>query len=153
MNSKKIDEIDKIILRKLLKDARTNSSDIAKQVGLSVPSISKRIEKMEKKGIIVGTALVLNLQETKTEIALAITIKLTSKEKEEKCLKEIKKIKNVISCSTVVGNYDIIVTASVIEFEDINKIKNQINKIEGIEKIGISANIDSEFYFLENMLK
>ena len=153
MNSKEIDEIDKMILRKLLKDARTSSTDIAKELGLSLPSITRRIEKMEKQGIIAGTALFIISPETKREFVLLITVKLTSKEHEEKVMKELKKMKGVFRCSAVISNYDILVLAFVRDIEGIQKLQMQIKQIYGIERIGITANLDRELFFFENMLK
>ena len=54
-----MDKIDILILEILQKDARTSASDISKKVKLSVPSVSERIKKLNKK-IINSYAAILN---------------------------------------------------------------------------------------------
>lgn len=51
-----LDEIDVRILSSLLKDARTSTAEIARLVGLSAPSVSERIKRLEEAGIITGYA-------------------------------------------------------------------------------------------------
>ena len=51
-----LDEIDVRILSSLLQDARTSTAEIARIVGLSAPSVSERIKRLEEAGIITGYA-------------------------------------------------------------------------------------------------
>ncbi len=51
-----LDETDVRILSALLSDARTSTAEIARSVGLSAPSVSERIRRLEEAGIITGYA-------------------------------------------------------------------------------------------------
>ena len=54
-----LDEMDRIILSRLVKDARTPYLEIARDCGVSGAAIHQRVKKLEDAGIIVGsTALV-----------------------------------------------------------------------------------------------
>ena len=54
-----IDEIDRSILKLLRQDARRPVSEIARAIGLSAAPVSRRIERLEKTGVIRGyTALI-----------------------------------------------------------------------------------------------
>ena len=55
-----IDGIDKIILKNLMKDARTPILTIAKEIGISGAAIHQRLKKLENAGLIVGSKLVIN---------------------------------------------------------------------------------------------
>ncbi|SDJ24833.1 DNA-binding transcriptional regulator, Lrp family [Halovenus aranensis] len=51
----RLDEVDKMILFELQKNARdTSSNDIAEQIGLSASTVRNRISKLEEQGIIRG---------------------------------------------------------------------------------------------------
>ena len=55
----RMDAIDKQILSLLQKDGRRTYDDIGREVGLSAPSVSRRIERLREKGALRGfTALV-----------------------------------------------------------------------------------------------
>ncbi|MCW8802287.1 MAG: Lrp/AsnC family transcriptional regulator [Candidatus Bathyarchaeota archaeon] len=147
-----IDDLDKIILKKLLADARTNFSDLAKELEISVPAVVKRFNKMKKIGLIVGTSLVLDLSENKNMFVQAIRIDLVDQSYENEVIEKIKKIKSVLNCIPVIGNYDIFVVAYTRNIDDIKVIRDRIRKISGIEKIGMSTNLDEDFLFVENLL-
>lgn len=50
----KIDDIDRHLLELLLKDARLSLKELAGQVGLSSPSVSERLKRLEEGGVIRG---------------------------------------------------------------------------------------------------
>jgi Lrp/AsnC family leucine-responsive transcriptional regulator len=47
-----IDDLDQNILAVLLRDSRTSLKELAQQVGLSSPSISERLRRLEERGVI-----------------------------------------------------------------------------------------------------
>ena len=57
----KLDEIDVKILHALIRDARTNLKDIAKECGVSSNAIFKRVKHLRDEGVIVGTVLYADL--------------------------------------------------------------------------------------------
>lgn len=147
----KIDQIDKVILKKLLKDARFNLSEIAKKCNLSTTSIFKRFEKMKKNGIINGTTIILDLTEEHKEFALAITIGSDPKF-EEQIIKEIKKNPKILDCSPIIGNYDLFAAAFIQDYEEMATIRDYIKKIPGVLSVGFTANLDRDFYFSQNLI-
>jgi len=55
-----IDASDLKIIRLLLKDSRTPLSKMAEELGISQPAAQKRVEKLKKKGILVGSTAIIN---------------------------------------------------------------------------------------------
>jgi Lrp/AsnC family leucine-responsive transcriptional regulator len=55
-----IDTIDARILDILIDDARVSIADLARAVGLSAPSVSERIRRLEEAGVIEGYTLAIN---------------------------------------------------------------------------------------------
>ncbi|SFI02216.1 Lrp/AsnC family transcriptional regulator, leucine-responsive regulatory protein [Collimonas sp. OK307] len=49
-----LNNVDQRILEVLLKDARISLKDLSQQVGLSSPSISERLHRLEERGVIRG---------------------------------------------------------------------------------------------------
>jgi len=147
-----IDEIDKIILKKLLADVRTNFSDIAKELDISVTAVMKRFKKMKTMGVIVGTTLILDLSENKKMFALAIRIDLADQSYEKEVIEKIKQLKSVVNCIPVIGNYDIFVVAYTRNIDEIKVIRDRLRKIPGVEKIEITTNLERNFLSVENLL-
>ncbi len=49
-----LDEIDRILLEALARDARLSLKELAQRTGLSSPSVSERVRRLEERGIIRG---------------------------------------------------------------------------------------------------
>jgi len=47
-----LDELDRKLLEILVKDSRTSLKELAAQVGLSSPSVSERLRRLEERGVI-----------------------------------------------------------------------------------------------------
>jgi Lrp/AsnC family leucine-responsive transcriptional regulator len=54
MSRHKVDAIDMEMLAALQEHGRTKRSELAKRVGLSIPSVSERLKKLEEMGILRG---------------------------------------------------------------------------------------------------
>lgn len=52
--SVQLDKTDVAILKSLQRDSRTSFRDIAKEIGVSVPTVSARVERLEKLGVLRG---------------------------------------------------------------------------------------------------
>ena len=55
-----LDAVDMRILRILLDDARTSVAEIARAVGMSAPSVSERMKRLEENGTVEGYAVKIN---------------------------------------------------------------------------------------------
>lgn len=98
----KIDDVDVTILRALLVDARTKLKDIAKECGLSSTAILKRIKRLKAAGVIVGSALFLNMNQMGFMHAASIGLNAKIHEKEE-ILEVIRTVSNVLVASESAG--------------------------------------------------
>ena len=97
-----MDKIDILILEILQKDARTSASDISKKVKLSVPSVSERIKKLNKK-IINSYAAILNHKEANLDVTAFIFIISEHSDHYKEFVSKTKKTKEVLECHSVTG--------------------------------------------------
>jgi len=97
-----MDKIDILILEILQKDARTSASDISKKVKLSVPSVSERIKKLNKK-IINSYAAILNHKEANLDVTAFIFIVSEHSDHYKEFVSKAKNTKEVLECHSVTG--------------------------------------------------
>lgn len=79
----KVDQYDKMILEVIRDNARMSYSDIGNAVGLSRVSVKKRMEAMEKAGVIKGYCTVIDEELVKQGIRYLIDIEATPEEYQE----------------------------------------------------------------------
>ncbi|MGE5315255.1 MAG: Lrp/AsnC family transcriptional regulator [Acidobacteriota bacterium] len=73
-----LDDIDLTILDILQKNGRTRRNDLAATVGLSIPSISERLRKMEESGILEGYHAFINPKKVGKDITAFINVTVDS---------------------------------------------------------------------------
>jgi Lrp/AsnC family leucine-responsive transcriptional regulator len=70
----RIDAIDAQILTILQADGRAKRKDIAEAVGLSLPSVSDRMRKLEERGVVTGYHAVLDPKRLQRDVTAFVTI-------------------------------------------------------------------------------
>jgi len=123
---KTLDSIDKKIINILQKNARTAIKDIAKEVFLSSPAVSARIEKLEKIGIIIGYQAQINPFLFGYNIRAFINLEVEPFQKKE-FYPFIQAIPNVIECNCVTGDYSMLIS---VVFQTTIQLDHFINELQ-----------------------
>jgi Lrp/AsnC family transcriptional regulator, leucine-responsive regulatory protein len=119
-----LDEIDRDILRLLREDGRRTVRAIAQQVGLTVAPVKRRIERLERAGVINGyTALV---DETKVDGALEAVVELRFVGNLElrTILSSAENIPEVTEVLTLAGDPDALVRVRAANIHDLERVVN-----------------------------
>ena len=100
---KDLDAYDWKIIDHLLRDARIQTSDLARDIGLSRPAVAERIEKLERQGIILGyTAATKELGSPVTAF-IAARHPVLIKGKVENAVYDLSRKKEVLEVHSVAG--------------------------------------------------
>ena len=97
-----MDTTDIKILEILQKDGRTSASDVAKQVNLSIPSVSDRIKKLNEK-VIKNYAAVLDHKKANLDLTAFIFIVSEHSDHYDQFVKKTNETKEVLECHSVTG--------------------------------------------------
>ena len=97
-----MDITDIKILEILQKDGRFSASDIAKQVNLSIPSVSDRIKKLNEK-VIKNYAAVLDHKKANLDLTAFIFIVSEHSDHYDQFVKKTNETKEVLECHSVTG--------------------------------------------------
>lgn len=103
----KLDEIDIQLIEMLQKNARTPLKVLAQTVFLSSPSVSARIARLEKEGIITGYTAQVNRIKLGYHITAFINLEVPPSKRHEfyDC---IRSFPNVLECHRVSGEYSML---------------------------------------------
>ena len=122
----KIDNIDRKIIEMLQKNARTSVKEIAKEVFLSSPAVSARIEHMEKTGVISGYHAQVNPILLGYHIKAFVNLEVEPVRKKE-FYPFIQAIPNVTECNCVTGDYSMLIE---VVFESTVELDHFINILQ-----------------------
>ena len=104
-----IDDIDRKILYLLVKDARTPFLEIARQVGISGAAIHQRVAKLQEKGVIAGSRILVKPSAIGLYVCAFVSIAVTESDKLKEVITAIKGIPEVVECHFVTGKYSLLI--------------------------------------------
>nr|WP_294678948.1 Lrp/AsnC family transcriptional regulator [uncultured Blautia sp.] len=122
----KLDNIDRKIIKMLQKNARIPVKDIAKEVFLSSPAVSARIEHLEKSGIITGYHAQVDPMLLGYHIKAFINLEVEPSQKKV-FYPFIQAIPNVIECNCVTGDYAMLIEVG---FRSTIELDHFINELQ-----------------------
>lgn len=123
----KLDNIDKKIIAILQINARTPVKEIAKEVFLSSPAVSARIDHLEKSGVITGYHAQLNPEFLGYHIKAFINLEVEPFQKKE-FYPFIQRIPNVIECNCVTGEYSMLIEVGFQSTVELDHFINVLQK-------------------------
>ena len=109
MANQKLDNLDKQILRMIVKDARVPFLEVARACDVSGAAIHQRIQKLTSMGILKGSQFIIDPEKIGYETCAYIGINLKDPERFDTVVEELKKIPEVVECHFTTGNYDMFI--------------------------------------------
>jgi Lrp/AsnC family leucine-responsive transcriptional regulator len=120
-----LDATDVRILDALVKDARLSIADLARLVGLSAPSVSERIKRLEEVGVIEGYTLVINPKALGLPIAAWLRIRPVPGQLQT-VAEILRGLPEIVECDRITGEDCFIARAHVQSVEELEKLIDQV---------------------------
>ncbi len=98
-----LDDIDVKILETLQRSGRTKRNDLASEVGLSLPSVSERLKKLEESGIITGYFATVDHKKLGKDITAFIFVTVDSSKHYASFLEHAKQLDDILECHAITG--------------------------------------------------
>lgn len=126
-----VDEIDERIMRLLEENSRMTYVEIGRTVGLSEGAVRNRVQALVSGGVIKR----FTIEKSSTHGVRALTmIAVNPGTPTYEVSKMVNQLAGVERIYEVTGEYDIVMVSSGGNIEGINKVIEDIRKIEGVEK-------------------
>ncbi len=127
-----LDDLDIKILNILQQRGRTKRNELAEVVGLSIPSISDRLHKLEERGVIEGYYTKLNKKAFGYDIMVYILVMMESSKHYKGLLTRVEKIPQIVECHSVLGEGSHLLKAVVKNSEALEKLLGDIQSWPGV---------------------
>lgn len=120
-----LDAIDARILSALVDNARISIAELARTVGLSSPSVSERVRRLEETGVIEGYTVKINPQALGLPLTAWLRIRPTPG-KLDKVAEVLRGLPEIVECDRITGEDCFIARAHVQSVEALEKLIDQI---------------------------
>ena len=128
-----MDDIDKKIIKVLEDDARTSLRKISELVDVSLGTVSNRVKRMEKNGIIRGYSVILDPDKIGWELNVVIGLRI-QKGRLIEIQERIAIDSRVHGVYDVTGDFDSMVIARAKNRKDLDDLSKNVLSIDGVER-------------------
>ncbi|GAC1299927.1 MAG: Lrp/AsnC family transcriptional regulator [Steroidobacteraceae bacterium] len=139
-----MDAIDQRLLAALQENGRASTAQLARLVGRSRTSVQSRIERLEKRGVIVGYGVRLAPEHGLGAVRAHVMIKVGPKEARavSAALRGIAQVRVLHSVS---GDVDLIAVAATASVADMDQVIDRIGALQGVERTTSSIILSTKF--------
>ena len=126
------DSVDTKILDILRLDGRASIRDIAKKIGTSPATVSRKIRQMEDDNIIKAYVSIIEDEELGKGSRAVLLVRTSGEKDQSEVIEDISNMDDICNVFITMGNYDLILTACTINESELYNIINRIRALEGI---------------------
>ncbi len=142
-----LDDIDRRILRALMRDARRSAGSLGRDLGLSQPAVWRRIRRLQDAGVLKGRRVRLNLDALGFGVTVFLGVKLALKghvglgdfERAASAIPEVQLVQHVL------GRYDYrlrVVARDLPDFERV--LRRRIMTLPGVGDVEANVLLSNE---------
>ncbi|MGE5532864.1 MAG: Lrp/AsnC family transcriptional regulator [Bacillota bacterium] len=140
-----MDKLDRLILSELLKDATQSFLKIAKELDTSPYTVRRRYEKLKQNGIIHNCIVSIDLSKIGYQGKAFLFITVGPEANKSEIISQLKKIKNIIVVTKLIGPYEILAIAPITDLKSVQTLVKEIRKIPNIQQIKTACIYDTQF--------
>ncbi len=130
-----MDKIDKKILDILKVKARTSSSEIGKEVQLSIPAVTERMKKLEQAGVIQAYTVKVDRIKLGYGLLAFIQVNIDHSNGQSMFIEKVNSLKEIMECHYIAGEYDYIIKVACRDAVELqNFINSHLKGVQGIVK-------------------
>lgn len=127
-----LDEIDIKILDILQRNGRTRRNDLAESVGLSLPSVSERLRKLEERGYIIGYYAKVDHKKLGKDITAFILVTVDSSRHYRQFIEHANATDEVLECHAITGEGTHLLKIRTDSASTLEKLLSKIQSWQGV---------------------
>ncbi len=149
MTRGKLDDRDVRILRVLEKDARNSFAEIARGLGVSIDTVTKRYRKMLEMGVLKRTTILMDPRALGVETIASLELEIDYSRVNE-LVEKIRGLPGIVFCTQSLGRKDIFAIVFLESVEELSRISFQLKGFEGVREVKSSIWIEDHMLCPEN---
>lgn len=143
----KIDNLDRKILKIVMRNARIPSKDVAVECGVSRAAIHQRIQRMIDLKVITGSGYTVNPKDLGYHTCTYIGVNLERGAMYRNVIPEFEKIPEIIECHFTTGPYTLLVKLVARDNEHLmDLLNNKIQNIAGVTETETLISLDNSIH-------
>ena len=128
----RLDDTDVRILDRLQRDGRAKRTDLAAEVGLSIPSVSDRMRKMEARGVLTGFHATVDAKRLGRDVMAFVFVQSTGSEHYAEFVETVAALDEVQELHSVTGDGSHVVKVRVKNTTALERLLARLQAAPGV---------------------
>ena len=139
-----MDDLDQKLVAALRENARQSTAELGRKLGLSRTTVQSRIERLERRGVIIGYTTRLSDEVERGAVRAQVMITVQPKEARavESALRALPPVRALHSVS---GPFDMIAQVVAASTAEMDSLVDQIGALAGVERTTSSIVLSTKF--------
>ena len=129
-----LDQIDRLILQALQENGRIKKSDLAREVGMSVPAVAERMKKMHDLGIILGYSAQVDPRLLGMDVGAIITLISEQSTNYSEVIEHAARHPEVLECMSVTGDGSHLLIVRTADTASLENLLREIQSWPGVTR-------------------
>jgi Lrp/AsnC family transcriptional regulator, leucine-responsive regulatory protein len=129
-----MDATDRALIAALRANARASYAELGREVGLSGPSVTDRVQRLEQSGVITGYHATVDPAALGLSVAALVGVHLSDTGEEESVTAALGELEEVEDCWFVAGDEAFVVKVRVPDVSALERTLSRLRRISGISR-------------------
>jgi Lrp/AsnC family leucine-responsive transcriptional regulator len=129
-----MDAIDRSLVEALRANARASWAELGRTVGLSGPSVTDRVQRMEQAGVLTGYHAAVDPTAFGLSVAALVGIHLSDTSDQDAVTAALGKLEEVEDCWFVAGDESFVIKVRVADVPSLERTLSRLRSIRGVAR-------------------
>jgi Lrp/AsnC family leucine-responsive transcriptional regulator len=129
-----LDRVDHALLAALRANGRASYAELARQVGLSAPSVQDRVKRLEDRGFITGYAAVVPPAALGLGVTALVGIEQSEGADQEDVARRLRDVAAIEDCWLVAGDESFVAKVRVADVADLERTLAALQRLRGVSR-------------------
>jgi Lrp/AsnC family transcriptional regulator, leucine-responsive regulatory protein len=140
-----MDDIDHVLIEALRRDGRASWAELGRLVGLSGPSVTDRVARLESTGVITGYHAAVDPVALGRTVAALVGVYLSDTSDQDAVAVALEKLEEIEDCWFVAGEETFVVKVRVPDMPSLEQVIGALNRIRGVARTRTTVVLSTRF--------
>ena len=129
-----MDDIDRTLISALRRNARASWAELGREVGLSGPSVTERVARLERDGVVTGYHAAVDPAALGRSVAALVGVHLSDTSDQDAVAVALARLEEIEDCWFVAGDESFLLKVRVPDVTALEGTLSRLRKIRGISR-------------------